>query len=206
ERFRLEVISQAEHVRRAVGEARGARDASGLERHARELRAALDTLRDSAQSFGEQALAGFVSAWGDRMFAVDATALGALDETAALLADPATKGDALMARLAQLDPAAAPARRRDDRRERYRTPSGHELRVILDAGIAGIDKLELQPLSAPAHIPEEDVVDIDTLLYRGDAAKERARALREEMRLGAQPPDAHTVAELLDLLDLAASG
>ena len=60
ERFRLEVVSQAEHLRRLVADARAARDAASRERLSRELQGALRALRRGADSFGEQSVAGFM--------------------------------------------------------------------------------------------------------------------------------------------------
>jgi hypothetical protein len=46
-------------------------------------------------------------------------------------------------------------------------------------------------------------VPIDVLLYRGRAAIERARAIRDELRRRGGPLDATALGELFDLLDLA---
>jgi hypothetical protein len=49
ERFRLEVVSQAEHLRRLVADAQAARDTATRERLMRELRSALRALKRSAE-------------------------------------------------------------------------------------------------------------------------------------------------------------
>ena len=51
-------------------------------------------------------------------------------------------------------------------------------------------------------IPDENIVPIETLLYRGKAALARARELRQEM-LAERTPPRETIEELFDLLDLA---
>jgi hypothetical protein len=51
-------------------------------------------------------------------------------------------------------------------------------------------------------IPDETIVPIESLLYRGKAALDRARELRSEM-LAVRTPPRETIEELFDLLDLA---
>ena len=102
ERFRLETVSQAEHLRRLVQEARTASDPATRERVARELRGALRALRRAAESFEEREVAGFVAACDDGVASLDALALSSLDEAASLLADPSTSRESLAARLDQL--------------------------------------------------------------------------------------------------------
>ena len=235
ERFRLEVVSQAEHLRRLVADAREASGASA-ERVARELRSALRALEEAARGFGEREVAGFVASYKDAASALDAPALAAIDEVAALLADPTSQSGELARRLGELSrarasgpraavatparevpaaarrtPAAGPASR-----DRQPTPTGRELHALLETGIAGFGLLEQQPLSEPAPVPEEmDVVPIETLLYRGRAALSRARELRERLRqslggdngagAGVAALDQGALDELLDLLDLAAA-
>jgi hypothetical protein len=100
ERFRLEMVSQAEHLRGLIAAAReaGAREAGGreggaaaIDRATTELRAALRAVRNAARSFGEQRVAEFVTPFADGNAAFDFLALTSLDEAAALLADP--RGD-----------------------------------------------------------------------------------------------------------------
>jgi hypothetical protein len=52
------------------------------------------------------------------------------------------------------------------------------------------------------HLPDEEIVPIEQLLYRGKAALTRARELREEA-LGVAAPPRAVIEELFDLLDLA---
>jgi hypothetical protein len=102
ERFRLEVISQAEHLRRLVADAQAARDTATRERVARELRSALRALKRSAEGFGERGVSAFVDASLDAVARLDSMALGSLGEAVTLLANPATGRDDLERRLGEL--------------------------------------------------------------------------------------------------------
>jgi hypothetical protein len=73
---------------------------------------------------------------------------------------------------------------------------------MLDASITQLSSLEDVPLIEPVRTDENAIVPVEALLYRGTAALERARALRDELRSrGATDPEA--LHELYDLLDLA---
>jgi HPt (histidine-containing phosphotransfer) domain-containing protein len=109
ERFRLEVVSQGEHLCRLIGDARSARDDLARERVRRALRQALNSLRQAAESFGEQEVADFVASHSDAVVRLDAGALDSLDEVATLLAQPGTAGGNLAQRLAALKSSRAPA-------------------------------------------------------------------------------------------------
>jgi hypothetical protein len=84
-----------------------------------------------------------------------------------------------------------------------RTPTGRELHNLLEDGLDGIRGLEERPLVAPVRLPDDDVVPIETLLYRGRGALRRAAELRDEIRRGSAAPSPEAVEELFDLLDLA---
>ncbi len=86
ERFKLEVVSQAEHLRRLVGDARRAVDAPSRQRLGYELRGAVRALARSAGSFGENVVANSLNALLEGAAALDPLALTGLDESAALLA------------------------------------------------------------------------------------------------------------------------
>jgi hypothetical protein len=105
ERFRLEVVSQGEHLRRVVSDARAARDDLARDRVRRALRQALRALRQAAESFGEQEVAGFVAEHSDAVVQLDAGALDTLDDMATLLAQPAASGGSLRDRLAAMQQA-----------------------------------------------------------------------------------------------------
>ena len=74
---------------------------------------------------------------------------------------------------------------------------------LLDAGIEKLGALQMTPLATPVSIPEQPPVPIDVLLYRGRAAIERCREIRDQVRKAGGPVDAETLDELFDLLDLA---
>jgi hypothetical protein len=100
-----------------------------------------------------------------------------------------------------VEPEPAPP---SPRRAPSAEPSGESLRAFLQDGIAGLRRLEDQPMSTPSIVPNDDgTVPIDQLLYRGRAALERAAELRHEWQAAGTPPTPEDVAELFDLLDLA---
>ncbi|MFN8572314.1 MAG: Hpt domain-containing protein [Gemmatimonadaceae bacterium] len=83
------------------------------------------------------------------------------------------------------------------------TPTGRALQEMLASGIAGLSGLEDQPLSPSVEVPaDDDVVPVESLLYRGRAALMRAIQVRDGMRASGTP-DAESLRELYDLLDLA---
>jgi hypothetical protein len=251
ERFRLEVVSQGEHLRRLVSDARGARDDLARDRVRRALRQALRGLRQAADSFGERDVAEYVAAHNDDVVRLDARALDSLDEVATLLAQPGEAPGSLGPRLRALqgggaqaatppapmaavppEPAAppplptpssmtpvsattvAPPSPLPQERDRpaaaamgqmaaaTSVPAAH-LGSLLDVGIKKLGSLSVTPLSAPIAIAEQPPVPIDALLYRGRAAIERCREIRDQVRSTGGAVDADTLGELFDLLDLA---
>lgn len=71
--------------------------------------------------------------------------------------------------------------------------------TVSPAGAEASHARGAQPASTGS---EQGVVPIESLLYRGEAALARARAVRDSLRRADQPaPD--SLAELYDLLDLA---
>lgn len=208
ERFRLEVVSQAEHLRRLVAEARAtAGDPTARARLARELRAALRALGEAAESFGEHEVGDFVGHIGEGATSFDARALQALDEIAQLLADPRTRQSELARRLEEHarggntripTPASTVAMPTPAKP----TPaSGKELHALLKSSIAGMQQLERDPSAGP--LAEGATVPIEMLLYRGPSALARAREVRDEIRARGGAPDPAALAELFELLDLA---
>ena len=233
ERFRMEVVSQAEHLQRLVGDARAAQasnDDTARARTGRALRNALLALKSMAESFTQHDVAKFVVTIAASAAALDAAALMALGEAATLLADPRIETSQLSARLRVLAPGRsvdaaigagfspvgretpASVQRTEPHlstvlgAQRTTPPAarGADLQALLASGIAGLNKLEKEPFSPPAHIEEEAVL-IDEFLYRGRAALDRARALRGEIRERGTAPDTAEVEELFALMDLAAT-
>ncbi len=232
ERFRIEVVSLAEHARRVIGDVRRAPDESERDRGWRALERAFGSLAETARSFGETAVAGALGAWERAVAKRDADTLGSLDAAAAALADPelprstlhdrvgrpAEDAPAASEKRVQTAPAAAVAapgeaeggekveREKEEPapapRPRNRTPTGVELRDLLQTGISGFDDLEQRPLAKPVPLAQERVVPIETLLYRGDSALKRARELRDEIKAGGASPAPEALDELFALLDL----
>lgn len=222
ERFRLEVVSQGEHLRGLVVSARNANDEAARDRVRRALRQALRALRQAAESFGERDVAEFVAMHNDAVVRLDTRALDSLDQVAALLAQPATSdaslGDRIRAVRASRGTPVAPASvqsapppvpkpappARPVTPPRAGTPAGNlALGELLDRGIRKLDTLPKTPLSNPVALPEQPPVPIDVLLYRGRAAMERAREIRDEARRSGAPMNPDRLAELFDLIDLA---
>lgn len=216
ERFRLEVISQAEHLRVLIAECAAAPDSAAVGRLGRALRGAVRALQAAADSFGQRELAGFLGRAADRLLArptpsgpaLDARVVIALSEIAAMLADPTTTPPALVKRIAELTASTSsgltPATSHPPVRQgRQPTPTGRELQTFLQSGIAGFSTLSSRPLSQPVPLVDETVVPIQTLLYSGRSALDRARELRGEIAHGGGAPSPDALAELFDLLDLA---
>jgi chemotaxis protein histidine kinase CheA len=298
ERFRIEVVGIAEHARRVIADVRRAPDDSERDKGWRALERAFRSLVDTAESFGERAVASALGAWDRALGDRKAEELTTLDEAAAALADPAIPGSSLQQRLEQLataeplpgtapsdeqqvsaapaDEAAAqsesPARPPQveaaapehvelepsiqaeppaavqperveptvaavpdiaaeqapveaaaavatqekvapdepapgplppPRRPARNTPTGDQLRDLLQSGITELGQLDERPLTAPVPLPMERVVPIETLVYRGRAAVKRATELRDEIRSSGAPPSPDALEELYALLDLA---
>ena len=241
QRFRLEAVSQAEHLLRLVSEAQVAADIAGRDRLSRELRAALRALGAAADSFGEREVSSWIREASAAVAALDPAALAAMRQVSALLADPHSRSDQLAQQLARVrgtapapampamppmpgGPAAPPGvprpaapagsqfpvpgvgRRTPNGGRSTRTPTGRDLAALLDSGINALGaQLTQRPLSAAVPIVDEKLVPIETLLFRGRAALDRARSLRNELRAAARTPSPDELAELYDLLELAAS-
>jgi hypothetical protein len=74
---------------------------------------------------------------------------------------------------------------------------------LIDSSIAALDALEARPLAAPTPLPEDEVVPIEALLYRGRSALDRAIELRDEIKHSGNRRDDIILEELFDLLELA---
>ena len=77
---------------------------------------------------------------------------------------------------------------------------------MIDTTIAALQALNERTLGEPAPLPEDEVVPIETLLYTGRGALDRAAELRDELRQAGHAPNPADVEELFDLLDLARAG
>ncbi|HEY0777473.1 MAG TPA: hypothetical protein VGD56_05850 [Gemmatirosa sp.] len=99
----------------------------------------------------------------------------------------------------------------------FRPPTGPALVELLEHGISGIERWPGTPLDMPAvptppgvaaaPIAPDGIVPVETLVYHGRAALDRARDVRDALRSApaGTAPDAELLAELFDLLDLAAT-
>ncbi len=229
QRFKLEVVSQAEHLRRLVGDARRAADAPSRQRLGHELRGAVRALARSAASFGESVIAGSLNTLIERAAVLDPMALTGLDEAAALLTSKAD--EPLAPKIVDIVARATPIRSSTPisptpviaRPVHLRTPalptpvivpaktsaslgaapSGAALHDMLGAGISGLAGLGDAPLAEPAELEDDGVVPIQDLLYRGKSALRRAAQLGQSFRTSGSTPNADELAELYDLLELA---
>ncbi len=77
---------------------------------------------------------------------------------------------------------------------------------LIDSSIAALEALEDVHLSPAIEIPEDAIVPIETLLYRGRAALDRAVEIRDEIKRSGTTPDTEALGELFDLLELARAG
>jgi hypothetical protein len=84
---------------------------------------------------------------------------------------------------------------------RYTPARGRELHDLLGTSIAQLGAVSGGTRRTPAPPPP---VPIETLLYRGRAALQRALEIRAVTRSTGQTPTSETIDELLDLIALAA--
>ncbi|AHG90507.1 Hpt domain protein [Gemmatirosa kalamazoonensis] len=195
---------------RDLGELAESYDIDAVANFARAREAALATLEERALDTVDSAAQALVESAGTVWARRTPAASSMVVESAAPAPRPTPVGSAPAA-------AAPPAPERGE--PAATPPSGQALVALLETSITGLhrmvdDEALATPPGArgargardetPAAEPRgADVVPIDTLLYRGRAALERARELRNALR-GADAPDAVLLDELYDLLDLAA--
>ena len=234
QRFRLEVVSQAEHLRRLVSDGRAAADAATRERLSRELRGAVRALARAAQSFGAVEISNLFIAAERAAADLVVGALDVLDRAAVLLsandAAPETMAGQFVSLSAELSasstrmtpsatptPTSAPAAASRVAAPRVAAPtpsapaagiappSGQQLHQLLATGIAGLEPLGEERLAEPLVGAEDDVIPVEDLLFRGKDALQHAISLGDQLRAGTTAPDTATLAELYDLLQLAAA-
>ena len=102
DRFRLEMVGHGEHLRRLIGDARASSDPAAVERSTRALRRMVTTVRGTAASFGESAIAETVAALGESVTALDAPGLAVLTGLAELLSSPGHDSQRLRTELPRL--------------------------------------------------------------------------------------------------------
>ena len=239
QRFRRETVSQAEHLRRLVGDGQSAADGPTRQRVGHELRAAVRALGRAAESFGETSVAMTFQALIEGASLLESRALSALDAASRILTagdvEPlAGRFEALLNPAPRLSvpvvapapdalqvPLAEPATPDLPAIETFapdaspvvsappelapNAPSGTDLHHLLGAGIQGLSGLDREPLSEPVDVDDDGIVPIQDLLYRGRAALHRAVELSDTLKRAGPSPDAESLAELYDLLELAAA-
>lgn len=212
-RFREEVVTRAEHLRRLVAEARVAMDPFTRERVRRDLKTHLARLDEFARSYGAQQVASVVAEAAALDSFTDESVLDAVEAVGRILTTPGIALDEMERRLAvgerkrwtPVAPSPVLPLMTPTPVERQRlTPSrsGRALQEMLGQSLSRLASLEDVPLAEPVRVDDDAIVPVESLLFRGPAALERARALRDDMRRrGTVDPD--ELQELYDLLDLA---
>jgi hypothetical protein len=74
---------------------------------------------------------------------------------------------------------------------------------LLGKGIDALDNLTSKPIATPITFGAVEVVPVETLLYRGRAALERAAAIREQIKASGGVASQATLEEMYDLIGLA---
>lgn len=229
-RFRLEVVSQAEHLRRLVYEGAHATDAASRDRLGREMRGAVRALARAAQSFAAVEIANLFLAAERGAAALEQPALDVLDRAAMLLSAADAAPEAMAPQFVSLSEllsrgvtplapqksatpvAAAPVPPATPRfvtpvaaASSTAAPSGAALKSLLSQGLSGLSGIGNTTFAEPLVGDEDDVIPIEDLLFRGKDALQRALTLGESLKRSGTVPDAATLAELYDLLQLAAA-
>lgn len=214
QRFRLEVVSQAEHLRRLVHEGRRAHDGATRERLGREMRGAVRSLARAAQSFAAVEIANCFLAAERGAAALEQPALDVLERAAMLLSASNAAPETMAAQFVDLSEllsrgvtplrAATPAAPAAVGAPGS-APSGAALKSLLAQGLSGLSPLSSATFAEPVVGEEDDVIPIEDLLFRGKDALARAIELGDALRQSGSTPDAATLAELYDLLQLAAA-
>jgi hypothetical protein len=210
-RLQQDLVTRSEHLQRLIGEGRAASDPVVAARVRRELNAATRDIETLAASYGAHELSAFFAESREVRDVLAPSELDALQEAARVMARSIVSLDELERRIAAvhrqqpLAPAAVPiAPAKPTARPARPTPTGADLKALLGTGIDGFRSLDTEPLSPPADLDALEVVPIESLLFRGPAALERAIALRDTWRSRGERPD-ETLQEIFDLLDLARS-
>lgn len=216
ERFRLELVSLGEHLHQVVVAARRSTDPSSIARSRRELSRAMRALEAASASFGRRDIATAIADRARDAEAAVSPDLAALDQIAGLLSQPGLDINELAARLyrtaeppvrhvpfaeaalAPTPPSATPAPG-VTAAPRAPTPAAS----LIESTLAALEVLEPDAFGERVAIPEDRLVPIEDLLYRGRAALNRAVEIRDALRSAKRYDDQEALDELFDLLDLA---
>jgi chemotaxis protein histidine kinase CheA len=220
QRFRMEAVSLAEHLKGLVAAVRSMQDPQERERARRDLRRSLRNIRQAAESFGEDDVVRLITSQANVADTVDEASLAQIERIVQTIAYPdapvsPSAPTPIVQRpavpkppptpIAPMTPVTAhtPAAPMAPVRPTPAVPTAAMgAASALDEGIASLDSFAAQPFAEPAPI-EEAVVPIDALVYRGRAAVERAVQLRDQIRQAGGTPAPELLSELFDLLDLA---
>lgn len=194
ERFRLELVSLGEHLRQVVASARRATEPASVARSRREITRAMRALEGAAASFGQREIADAISERARETEALGGANLALLDQLATQLSQPTLSFEDLRAALAPPPPAPPPQ------------PTPRETldaAFLIESTLSALEDLEPASFAERISIPEDTVVPIESLLYRGRAALDRAVEIRDALRSSGSYGDREALDELFDLLDLA---
>ena len=194
ERFRLELVSLGEHLRQVVASARRATEPTSVARSRREITRAMRALEAAAASFGQREIADAIAERARETESMGGANLTVLDQLAAQLSQPGLSVDELRKALAPPPPPPPP---RPTPREPVNAAS------LIESSLSALEELEPAAFAERIAIPEDTVVPIESLLYRGRAALDRAVEIRDELRTRGRYNDREALDELFDLLDLA---
>lgn len=219
QRFRAAAAPVAARVAEQVRVARDLLDGAALDAAARAavghgLQRVVVELRELAERYDVAPVAEVCRAREAGAATLEPHAITGIEHVAhALLGDAvareldtpvATPPDIVAKDRADTDRADAPA-------PTFRPPTGPALVELLEHGISGLEQWPGTPLDVPAvpapvpAVAADGIVPIESLYYRGRAALDRARAVRDLLRTQNGAPDPELLAELYDLLDLAAA-
>jgi HPt (histidine-containing phosphotransfer) domain-containing protein len=230
QRFVVEAVGQTEHLRQVVAEARKAVAAGDGDRAARAVRDALRGLRETAESFSQRPFADAVKQMAGQLSFIDERLLDRLESIAARVISSGPEPEAFREDAAPLTgdsggevaggpelaipeergaeplaevplsgdaPAAAFAE------EPLPSMADLSLQGALDRGIGSLEALGDTPLVEASPLPEVPVVPVESLLYRGRSALDRAAEIREELARRGGGPGPEELEEIFDLIELA---
>ncbi|MEO7084933.1 MAG: Hpt domain-containing protein [Gemmatimonadaceae bacterium] len=196
-RFHLEMVSLSEHLNGVVDSARRAFEPEAIDRARREAIRAVRSLKASAESYGEHDTAARIADHldaADRLGNEDLSALNSLADSLSTPGDGAERMTQTVRRSSSAEtPSSTP---------KVAVPDNASA-ALLDSSIAALDQLTAAPMISPTPIPEDIIVPIETLLYRGRAALDRAVEVRDELRRIGATSDPLALEELFDLVELA---
>jgi HPt (histidine-containing phosphotransfer) domain-containing protein len=229
ERFIVEAVGQTEHLRQVVAEARKAVAAGDGDRAARAVRDALRGLRETAESFSQTQFADAVKELAGQVSFLDERLLDRLESIAGRVIshgpDPEAFREPAGAPPHEVVAGGFPEAELPIPEERGAEPLAEvhagdggaatfgdealpsmadlSLQGVLDRGIGSLEALADTPLAEASPLPETPVVPVESLLYRGRSALDRAAEIREELARRGEGPAPEELEEIFDLIELA---